>query len=164
MKLRNILFYIFLTLSVATYTWILVESGVNGTNSASESLGLVNSFIEWVKTFDPTSPIVQDPETTHTVIRKLVGHFLFFGLAGTFTSLSFVFIEDGLVKRKVESIILMAGVGFSLALFSELIQLATPGRFFAFTDVLIDFSGYVLFAAIVYLIAFLIYRSKEKKK
>ncbi len=164
MKIRHILFYIFLTLSVATYTWILVESGVNGSNCANESLGLVNSFIAWVKTFAPDSPIVQDPETTHTVIRKLVGHFLFFGLAGIFTSLTFVFLDDGLSKRKIESIILMASVGFIMALASELIQLVTPGRFFMFTDVLIDFSGFVLFAGFVYLISFLVFKRQEKKK
>ena len=47
---------------------------------------------------------------------------------------------------------------------TETIQLNVPGRSGEFTDVMIDFSGYLLGAAIIVLIIFLIIRHQNKKQ
>ena len=163
MKKRQIAFFIFLILSLAINVFIIIEGATGVEGSAAQSMGFTQAFIDFVAKIDPNSPIVTNPELTHKVIRKLVGHFLFFGLSGILTTLSFVLINDSM-KKKVEIIIMCLLTGLLVAFTSELVQLIAPGRFFAFTDVLIDYSGYVLFGAIVFIVSILIYRHKLKKE
>ena len=164
MKKRIIPFYIFLFLTIASNIFILVEGAIGGEGSAAQSVGLTQAFIDFIASFDSNSPIVLNPELTHTVIRKLVGHFGLFGVTGVFTILAMLFTEEGIEKRKIQTIVLSLPFGFSVALFSELEQLFTPGRFFTFNDVLIDFSGYILLGGITFLIFYLIYRHNCKKE
>lgn len=164
MKRRQICFYIFLFLSIATFTFILVQSGLSGEDSSGQSGWVSELFINFVKWINPNSCIVTKPEVTHAVIRKLIGHFSLFGVGGVFTVLTFMFLKDGYKSRWVLKLILMFSIGLAFAFVSELIQLVTPNRAFAFTDVLIDLAGYVFFGGITYLICFLVYRHKEKKE
>ncbi len=163
MKKNIVLFYIFLVLSFAINIFIIVEGATAGDRSASQSFSFTQMFIDFVKTFAPDSPIVTDPETTHAVIRKLVGHFGLFGVSGIITTVDFLLINDALKKRKAEIIVASSFVGLYIAFISELAQLFTPGRYFTFTDVLIDFSGYLLFGGITFIIFYLVYRHREKK-
>ena len=101
----------------------------------------------------------------HDFLRKLFGHFLLFGLSGIFTTLTLLVNIIIITKKKL---LIYGGIsigfGISLASFSELIQSFVPGRAGAFTDVLIDFSGYLLFALIVVFALYflnIIYPSKE---
>lgn len=163
MKVSKICFYIFLVLTIAVDAWIIVESCFDSDLSGYQSTNFSYYFVEFIKLFDPNTPLAKDPELTHYVIRKLIGHFAFFGLSGVVTAFTFVFSEDNLKNRKIQSIIALTIFGYSLALLSELIQLFIPGRYFAFTDTLIDFSGFVLGAGVIYLVSWLIYRHKSKK-
>lgn len=162
MKTRKILFYIFLALSVAVNIFIVIEGATSGSESESQSFGFTAWFIDVVRNIDPESGIVQNPETTHAVIRKLVGHFGLFGLSGILSTLMFLFINDSMT-RKIQIIICTSMYGFFFALVSELAQYFTPGRYMSFIDVLIDFSGYILFSGLTFLIYYFIYKHKEKK-
>ena len=53
--------------------------------------------------------------------------------------------------------------GLFMGSLTEIIQLNVPGRSGQFTDVLIDFSGYLLGFLIILLILFLIIRKQNKK-
>ena len=163
MKSHKILFTIFLILTVAINVFIIVEGFIGGDGSASQSFSFTEMFIEIVKAIDPESEIVKNPEATHAVIRKLVGHFALFGLSGIFTVLTFVFTEEGLTTRKIETIYVSLTLGFSVALTSELAQLVTPGRFMSFGDVGIDFAGFLTFGGLTYLISYLIKNRKKKE-
>ena len=163
MKKNTILFYIFLVLAVAINVFIIVEGATAGDRSASQSFGFTQMFIDFVKTFAPDSPIVTDPDTTHAVIRKLVGHFGLFGVSGIITTVDFLLVKEALVNKKRIVIIGSLSVGLIVAFISELAQLFTPGRYFSMIDVLIDFSGYLLFGGITFTIFYLVYRHKEKK-
>ena len=60
-------------------------------------------------------------------------------------------------------IIIALAFGLTIAAITEIIQLNVPGRSGEFTDVLIDYGGYVFGFSIIFLILFLIIKSKHKK-
>ena len=95
MKKTTIAFYIFLVLSIAVNVFIIVEGGIGGEGSANQSFSITQIFIDFVKNINPNSPIVTDPDTTHYVIRKLVGHFGLFGVSGILTTTTYCLINEG---------------------------------------------------------------------
>jgi len=159
MKSRKILFYIFLILSIATNVLIIVESSIGGSGSASQSASLSDWFM---KILEAIGISITDVETFRYVFRKLIGHFLLFGLSGLFTSLSLVFSDYLMNKFKWKNMLFCLGLGVIIAIISELIQAFVPGRFGTFTDVFIDLAGYIGFAGIVYLIYYLVKRKSKK--
>ena len=162
MKARKILFYIFLTLAVATNVFIIVESCIGGAGSAAQSFSFSESLANLLEKIFPN--LVIDHAAFHSAIRKIVGHFLLFGLSGIFTTLTFVMSDYLMEKLKWKNITIILSIGLIIALISELIQYFVPGRYGVLTDVLIDYSGYVLFSGIVYLIYILIIHRKTHNK
>ena len=160
MKARKILFYVFLALSIATNILIIVESCIGGDDSASQSFSFSQWFMEMLQSMGIT---VTDKEAFMAVFRKVVGHFLLFGVSGTFTMLSLCFNDFLYNKFKWINTLFCLGLGVSVAVISELIQVFVPGRVGAFTDVFIDLGGFVLFGGLAYLIFFLIVRHHQKK-
>ena len=163
MKKRRILFFIFLALSIAINVFILIEGAVDASGSSSQSLGITQFVINIFKAIAPNSRIATDPEFAHHLVRKLVGHFGLFGVSGILTTLTFIFGHADFDKMKKRIVINSLVLGLSVAVISELLQLTAPGRAFAFTDILIDFSGYLLFGGITFLIYYLIRRRNQKK-
>ena len=163
MKKRKILFFVFLALSIAINVFIIVEGAVDAEGSSSQSFGVTQLVINIFKAIAPDSRIATDPDFAHHLVRKLVGHFGLFGVSGILTILTFIFGHEDFDKMKVRIVINSSVLGLSVAFISELLQLTAPGRAFAFTDVLIDFSGYLLFGGITFLIYCLIRRRNQKK-
>ncbi len=162
MKARKVLFYVFLTLAVAINVLIIVESCIGGDGSAAQSFSFSESIANFIENIFPGAII--DHTAFHSAIRKLVGHFLLFGLSGLFTTLTFV-MNDFLMERlKWKNIIFILSFGLIVALISELIQYFVPGRYGVLTDVLIDYSGYIVFSGIVYLTYVLITLKKQSVK
>lgn len=150
MKARKILFYVFLTLAVAVNVLIIVESCIGGEGSAAQSFSFSESIANLIEHIFPGA--IKDHAAFHSAIRKIVGHFLLFGLSGIFTTLTFVMNEYLMNKFKWKNIIFILSIGLVIALVSELIQYFVPGRCGVLTDVLIDYAGYLLFSGIVYLV------------
>lgn len=152
-------------IALAINILIIAESAMGGESSGSQSLGFTRMIGSAIKVIFPNSLIAQDEDYLHDFLRKLFGHFLLFGLSGIFTTLTLLVNIIIITKKKL---LIYGGIsigfGISLASFSELIQSFVPGRAGAFTDVLIDFSGYLLFALIVVFALYflnIIYPSKE---
>ena len=162
MKSRKICFYIFTILSLAFNVLIIVESCVGGGDSASQSFSFSEALADFVENLDPSSTLISDRVAFHAVIRKLVGHFLLFGMSGIFTTLSFFFNDFFANKFKWKNLIFISLIGFSVALISELIQYFTPGRYGALTYILIDSSGFLSFMGLTYLIIYLAQRKNNK--
>ena len=160
MKARKILFYVFLALSIATNVLIIVESCIGGSGSASQSASLSDWFMSILESIGIT---ISDKEAFRAVFRKLVGHFLLFGFSGCFTMLSLCMNDFLMKKFKWITTLWCLGLGITVAVISELIQVFVPGRAGTFTDVFIDLGGFVLFGGITYLIYFLIVRHHHKK-
>ena len=162
MKARKILFYIFLVIALAINVLIIVESCIGGEGSASQSIGFSEGIANIIENMFPNANI--DHAALHSAIRKLVGHFLLFGLSGIFTTLTILMNDYLRIKFKWKNILFTAGFGLLMAVVSELIQYFTPGRYGALTDILIDYSGYILFGALAYLITYLIFKKHNIKQ
>ena len=162
MKARKILFYVFLTLVVAINVLIIVESCIGGEGSAAQSFSFSEAIANMIESIFPGA--IKDHVAFHSAIRKLVGHFLLFGLSGSFTSLTFVMNDYMIDKFKWKNIIFVLSIGLIVAIISELIQYFLPGRYGALIDIIIDFSGYLLFSGIVCLVYILILKRKQKTK
>ena len=159
MKARKILFYIFTSIALAINVLIIVESCIGGEGSASQSISVSESIADAIENMFPSANI--DHISFHSAIRKIVGHFLLFGLSGIFTTLSFLMNDFLRNKFKWKNIIFIASIGLLVAVISELIQYFVPGRYGALTDILIDYSGYVLFGGLTYLITILIFKKHQ---
>ena len=164
---RNILIIITMVLAIATSVFILVEAGLNGQKSAEQS-GMVVEVVETVvDTIAPGTINETNIDDVHNVIRKVVGHFLLFSLAGFFaTWTSMLLLENKTYKSKLWflNIAIPLGYGFILAAISEVIQLFAGGRSGEFKDVMIDFGGYFLGFTIIFLVLFFLMRRNEKRK
>ena len=102
------------------------------------------------------------------LVRKSLGHF---GLFAFIFSVIFIFLAFRRTWVRYAALGVSGVLGFSLAGFSELIQLYTPGRACAWKDVGIDSAGYmaaILLAAFVFLVillvCFIIHKKQAKKK
>ena len=169
MKTKKILAIVFTILSVAVNALIIVESFITGEGSSAQSIGFTKMIGDIIKVIFPNSYIAMDEEYLHGFIRKLFGHFLLFGVSGTLTTMALLANIMTITKKKMFVYGgISIGFGFLLALLSEFIQSFTPGRAGMFTDVLIDFSGYLLFAVFVFFLLFVFSRndflSKEEKE
>ncbi len=91
------------------------------------------------------------------LIRKLFGHFGAFLVLGLLAAGTAIFFDRGTWRGRFLTVGGLTVFGFTFACFTELLQmdLFTTGRAAAFSDVIIDFSGYWPAAIIVYL-AFLL--------
>ena len=164
MKTKNILMIIFGTIAFAINFYIIFEGFVPVESSAATSVGFTDTLIDIIKSIFPSSGIDSDREAVHAVVRKLFGHFLLFGASGLFTALTFMMLDDVMIDKKLQVVLAGLAVGLSVSIFSEIAQLFAPGRFGLFTDVLLDFAGFTVFFAIVYLLSYLIIRKKNKKQ
>lgn len=164
MKSKRTLVYIFFAITIIIDVLIIVESCYSGTKSGNQSKGVTQAIIDFITLIDPTNCVKDNPETAHAVIRKLIGHFLFFGVSGLFNGLSFCFIDGAIENKKKDILAVGLGFGFSIAAISEFIQLLIPGRAGMFVDVLIDFAGFLLFYLIIFFIFFGRYHHKKKIK
>ena len=163
MKIRKILFITFAIIALAINVLIIVLSATGGDKSSSQSLSFTKMIVDIINTIAPNSPITQDQDRLHHVVRKLFGHFLLFGGSGLFTTLTLIFSGNVFKNRKIETLLLSTSIGLTVAAISELIQLFTPGRAGMFTDILIDFSGYLLFTILIYFVLFLIKKFKTNE-
>lgn len=165
MKRRNILMIIFGVIALAINVLIIVESLKGGSSSSTSSYGFTQMIIDFIKWINPSSHIDENPEKVHAVVRKLFGHFLLFGASGIFTTLTIGMLDEATTTKKKEFIISSLMVGLTLAITSELIQIVVPERYGTPIDMLIDFSGYILFFAITFFILYIIqYKSEVTKK
>lgn len=100
-------------------------------------------------------------EIFHIVLRK-AAHFYNFALVGTL-----VFCLCRLVEKDEKSTFLILFSGVLAAACDEFHQYFVPGRSAQVSDVLIDFSGVLFGAAVLYLLFWLVFRKihiKEKLK
>ena len=134
----------------------------------SEAAGLVNVFE--VRLTVAKQAFSAGMSHFGTWIRKLFGHFGAFFVLGGLAALTALLFDNGSVKRRVIFAVLLLFGGFLFAGLTELLQLPifTAGRGASFGDVLIDFSGYLPAAAILYggfllVVAIVLYVRRHKK-
>ncbi len=109
----------------------------------------------------------------HSFIRKFIGHFFLFGIDAILLYLTiFFFFKDIDKVNKEKYLLIILGItlliGLVVAGSTEIIQLFVEDRTGSFSDVLIDFSGVIVFAlityAVIHLIRYIIKKKKQKKE
>ena len=96
-------------------------------------------------------------------IRKSIGHFLLFVVNGVFSFLFiYYFMKDMEGAKKWLIITVSLCLGLCLASISELIQFFIPSRSGSTLDVLVDFAGFLVGAAVTFIAIYFMERRKKK--
>ena len=156
MKKHQIVKWIIFSIAVAINVFIIVNSFINGETSAKES-GTVAEVIENViNNIQEDTINATNRDDFFFAVRKIVGHFSLFLVNGVFSTLAlFLFLEEKKYYKFYWLITATLVTGFVIASFSEIAQLFVVGRSGAFSDIGIDFAGYLLGAGGVVLVLFL---------
>ncbi len=153
--------WIYIALTIIWMASIFANSAMTGRVSSGLSEAIIKSLVNFSAWFNDSSIIIRlrefiQSDFFHILIRK-TAHFIEFGILGLL-----VFGSTGIFKKIKESYIvrMAAASGFSLiyATTDEIHQLFVPGRVCSVVDVIIDFSGAVVFSGIV---AFIMWNKKR---
>ena len=152
-------------LALAINVYIIVHSCLDAAESTKAAAGVVEITEEVVNAVAPGTVTPENYDSFTTIVRKVFGHFGLFVISGLLSSLAF-YLSLSPLKWSKHFINVIIGLSFGLiiGITTELIQLTVPGRSGEITDVLIDFSGYLLGSLIIALILFLILRKTKKKE
>ena len=159
-----ILTIIICVLATAINAYIIMHSCLDAIRSTEASNSVVEVAEETINTISPGTITEANHESFASFIRKAFGHFGLFVISGLLSPLAiYLVINPFKWSKHYLNVIIGLSFGLMIAAITEIIQLNVPGRNGEFTDVLIDFSGYLVGALIVGLILFLILRRQKCK-
>ena len=158
-----ITFIIVTVIAVLIDGYIIMHSCFNA-NLSSSSSGRAVAILKTIINFFHKNTINESNIGVFThVVRKLIGHFGFFLIAGIFNTWSiYLGQKDYRLFNYTLFIFGTLTFGFLLASFTEFIQMFVPGRSGETKDALIDFSGYSIGATIIYVITLIITKKNRK--
>ena len=152
-------------LAIAINAYIIMHSCLNATQSTEASSGVVEVTEEVVNTVAPGTVTAENHESFVTFVRKAFGHFGLFSISGLLSSLAiYLAVKPAKWSKNYLLIIISLAFGLFMGSLTELIQTNVEGRSGEFTDVLIDFSGYLLGFLIILLVVFLFIKHQNKKQ
>lgn len=140
--MKKYLKYIYLTIYILIITLIFIYALRDATESSSDSGRITKILLSLLETFNLENII--NVNTLSMLVRKLIGHFGLFFVCGFFGVNTFI----NFITNKKYSIILNLITGLLIAIISELLQLIPVGRLCQISDMLIDYSGYLLICVI----------------
>ena len=154
-----------IVLALLINAYIIMHSCLDASSSTEASKGVIETTQEIINDIKPGTINESNYSDFATFVRKAFGHFGLFSISGFLTSLA-VFLSINIFKwsKYYMPIILSLEFGLLMGLITETIQLGVDGRSGELTDVLIDFSGYLLGFLIILLILFLIIRHLHKRE
>lgn len=159
-----ILTIIICVLATAINAYIIMHSCLDAIRSTEASNSVVEVAEDTINTISPGTITEANHESFASFIRKAFGHFGLFVISGLLSPLAiYLVINPFKWSKHYLNVIIGLSFGLMIASITEIIQLNVPGRSGEFTDVLIDFSGYLVGALIVGLILFLILRRQKCK-
>jgi len=166
---KKIIYIIFTVIScllaVGINVYIIVHSCLDAQASTEASAGVIETTEQIVNTISPGTVTPENHESFAAFIRKAFGHFGLFVISGLLTSIALYLSLKDIKKMKPHLLFVISlFFGLSMGAITETIQMHVPGRSGEFSDVLIDFSGYILGMLIIGLILFLIIRHIRKKE
>ena len=163
-KTYIILTVIFCVLAVAINANIIIHSCLNASQSTEASSGVIETTENVINTISPGTITPENHDSFAAFIRKAFGHFGLFVISGLFTPVAtYLLLNMSISSRHYTNVAIGLSIGLLIAIATETIQLFVPGRSGEFTDIIIDFSGYLLGALIVGLVLFLVIRNRNKK-
>ena len=160
-KTNIVSFAILMAITIAASVFVSIQAGYDAEESTMVSEWFTNITI---KIFNVNSleniriaGKAMDLDMFQGFIRKFIGHFGIFAFIGLMLNISLVQILE-----RSPSLLIATTYCFLLASFTELIQSNTPGRYGAFSDIVLDTQGSLLAIFGVYTI-FAIFDFLEKK-
>ena len=151
-------------LALLINAYIIMHSCLNASQSTEASRGVVDVTEDVINTVAPNTITPENHDSFALFIRKAFGHFGLFVISGLFTSLAiFLLLNMTSSSQHYINAVIGLSLGLLLAIITETIQLFVEGRSGEITDILIDFSGYLLGALIVGLVLFIVIRNRNKK-
>ena len=154
-----------IVLAVAINGYIIMHSCLDAIESTKASQGVVEVAEDVVNTVRPDTITPENHDSFASFIRKAFGHFGLFAVSGLLTSIAlFLSLSPHSWCKHYVNVMFSLVFGLFMGILTEMIQLSVPGRSGEITDVLIDFSGYLLGTLIVGLILFLVIRKLRNKK
>ena len=164
-KLYWFITIIVIILAVAINGYIIMHSCLDAAESTKASSSVVEVAEDVVNTVRPETITPENHDSFASFIRKAFGHFGLFAVSGLLTSLAlYLSLSPFSWSKHYINVMFSLVVGLFMGIITEMIQLTVPGRSGQVTDVIIDFSGYLLGTLIIGLILFLIIRKLRKKK
>ena len=163
-KKRDILLYIFLSLSILMNVFLVFQAALPPDSSMSWSniaLDVAKGILPTTEGGDGTTYIAD--VNASDLVRKIVGHFSFFLIDGVFVSL-YAHYQFYYNKDKRYMIAMVAHIGIFFSMITEMVQALVPGRSGDIIDMLINLGGYVLGSAAALLIIYLVHKHKSKKE
>ena len=152
-------------LALAINGYIIMHSCLNAAESTKASAGVTDFVKNFINFFKHDAINDSNYGSFSTFIRKAFGHFGLFVVSGLFTSLAlYLSLSPYSWSKHYINVMFSLAFGLFMGLLTELIQLSVPGRSGEITDVLIDFSGYLVGTLIMGLILFLVIRKVRKNK
>ena len=152
-----------IVLAVAINAYIIMHSCLDAIESTKASSQVVEVAEDVVNTVKPDTITPENRDSFATFIRKAFGHFGLFAASGLLSSLAlYLSLSPYSWSKHYLNVIFSLAFGLFMGILTESIQLSVPGRSGEITDVLIDFSGYLLGALILGLILFFVLRKKKK--
>lgn len=139
--------YVFLIIYILIIGVIFLSSLQNSEKSSEESSKVTDVIVDTVETITNDETKL-NYDKTHLIVRKVIGHFGSFFLCGIFGLICYYYF----VLKQRKAFVISLSCGVIVAIVSELLQLVTDGRKCQVTDMLINFSGYLLSSLIVMLI------------
>lgn len=158
--MKKVSTYIYLFIFVGLIFFNITASLQSGSSSSGLSYTFTQAVINVINKIIPSISI--DFDSFHVIIRKLVGHFGYFGFMAIFGGLTFY----GFIQKSRLSVIISGIVGLKISFLSEAMQFMAIDRGPSLIDVLIDFSGYFIMTVIMFFIFNFIENKKkiERKK
>ena len=127
---------------------LIVFTSTNSGAAHSEAGGRI---IGWINTYIFNGRLSQNEQSSIVGIgAKLFGHFSLYLLTGLF---SLLFVKELPQKGKNKYMGLIS-YGLLLSILGEVIQIFSQGRSPLFSDVLLDFSGFILIPLCLYILSF----------
>ena len=148
--------YIFLLLYILSFGYHCYSSLQSGEASSGLSKSITEVVVEIEEKVFHIE--VTDFDKVHTSVRKIIGHFAYFGLISIFGFLCIYFYTLKLSKTLIISSI----IGATMAATSEILQIFADARGPSIKDAFIDYGGYTLATLIMFFIIFLILKRKTK--
>ena len=147
--------YIFLLLYLFSFGYHCFSSLQSGEESSNLSMKVTEVVVEVEEKVFHIE--VTDIDRVHNNVRKIIGHFAYFGLIAVFGYLCIYFFT----LKTTKTLLITLAIGLVMALISEVLQNFADGRGPSVKDILIDYSGYTLSSLIMFLIIFLVIRKRN---
>lgn len=157
---KNIFVAIFFALFVAMSIAIIYFSTENGEQS-SQTSGTVGEIVATAAE-SVGIQVDKNSEGFKNFIRKVFGHFGLFFIASVNGVLATILLKNNPQMKRIVAYGFL-GYGLILAIITEIIQTQAGDRSGQFSDVLIDYLGYIIPFGIFLLLSFIIYRRNRKK-